>query len=46
MRRIPDPPTNLISNSLISSAKIIGLIWDNGNEDGGAAVLDYRVSYD
>jgi len=46
MRRVPDSPTNLISNSLISNAKIIGLIWDNGYEDGGAPVLDYRVSYD
>lgn len=44
--REPDPPMNLVTNTLVSNAERIGIIWDNGPESGGVPVLDYRVWYD
>lgn len=44
--RVPDPPTNLVADLLVSNAVTIGFIWDNGLESGGVPVLDYRVWYD
>jgi hypothetical protein len=44
--RVPDPPANVVKNTLVSNAVTIGIIWDNGVESGGEPVLDYRVWYD
>ena len=44
--RVPDPPINLVKNTLVSNAVTIGIQWDNGLESGGVPVLDYRVWYD
>jgi hypothetical protein len=44
--REPDPPTNIVKDTLVSNAITIGIIWDNGVESGGLDVLDYRVWYD
>lgn len=43
---MPDPPTNVVKDTLVSNAITIGIIWDNGPENGGMPVLDYRVWYD
>lgn len=44
--RVPDPPTGLLSDSAISNAVVIGLIWVAPIENGGVEILDYRIWYD
>lgn len=42
----PDAPTPLIEDYSQRSATTLGLSWMNGASDGGAAPIDYTVSYD
>ncbi len=42
----PDAPVHLAENLSQKSESTIGLTWSNGASNGGAAVLDYSVSYD
>lgn len=42
---IPDSPLNLQNNAAVTSATQIGVTWTEGLEDGGSAVLYYKVSY-
>jgi hypothetical protein len=42
----PDAPINLAEDTSLKSGTIIGLQWDEGLENGGTSVLDYRLSYD
>ena len=44
--RVPDSPINLSNNVPISNAERIGFLWDNGIENGGQPIIDYRVWYD
>jgi len=41
----PDAPVNLVNLPLITNANSVGLDWQNGANDGGSPVIDYRVSY-
>lgn len=42
----PDAPINLVNVPAITSASQIGLAWEDGVNNGGAAVLDYTLSWD
>ena len=42
--RVPDAPINLANVPEITTAYQIGLTWEPGLNDGGSAVLDYRLS--
>lgn len=41
----PDSPINVQDVPAITSSDTVGLTWTNGLNDGGSAVIDYRVSY-
>lgn len=41
----PDAPINLTENRLIRTSSSIGLIWDQGADNGGDVILDYKISY-
>jgi hypothetical protein len=43
---VPDSPVNLANNLEVTSATVIGITWEEGASNGGASVIDYRVSYD
>jgi len=43
---VPDSPTLLINDPLITSRTQIGLKWSDGASNGGEIVLDYRITYD
>jgi len=42
----PDPPLNVAEIISERSDSSISLSWTNGLADGGASVLDYRITYD
>lgn len=44
--RIPDVPINLRNVPNLTDKDSIGLMWEDGLEDGGTPVLDYLVYYD
>ena len=44
--QIPDAPTQLANNAVITSAYQIGLSWSAPSFNGGSAVTDYAVWYD
>jgi hypothetical protein len=41
----PDPPVNLIENYSQRTAQTLGFAWEDGENDRGAEVTSYRVSY-
>jgi hypothetical protein len=43
--RIPDAPLNLENVASLTDFDTIGLTWDEGVENGGNKVIDYRVWY-
>jgi hypothetical protein len=44
---IPDAPTNLLRNALISlDMTMISFTWEDGAADGNQPIIDYRISYD
>jgi len=43
--RIPNSPTNLANNAVITAASVIGLTW-TADYDGGSPILDYKVYFD
>jgi hypothetical protein len=43
---VPDAPISLANNPTITNKVAIGITWADGISDGGAAVIDYRISYD
>lgn len=43
---IPDAPINLAEVEASRTASSITLEWEDGTSDGGATVIDYRVSFD
>ena len=43
---VPDSPTDLQNEPLITNAFQIGLSWTPGQSDGGKTVAFYRLSYD
>lgn len=42
---IPDAPVNFENNAAVTDASKIGLNWLAGINNGGTAVLDYRLYY-
>jgi hypothetical protein len=36
----------LKNNTSITSATVIGISWNDGNSNGGAAIIDYSVYFD
>lgn len=42
----PDAPSNVREDEDQRSSNSITIIWDEGASNGGATILDYRVSYD
>jgi large repetitive protein len=42
----PDAPTNLAEVVAARTASTITFTWSEGAQNGGAEILDYRVSYD
>lgn len=40
----PDAPLNLAEDSALRTISTLGLTWSDGASDGGAPILDYRVS--
>jgi|LauGreDrversion4_2_1035121.scaffolds.fasta_scaffold00510_13 hypothetical protein len=42
----PDPPINVVRNSLTTTATAIGITWTQGTSNGGSPVLDYLISFD
>jgi hypothetical protein len=43
---VPDAPTNVLNDPLITNENQIGLVWSEGASDGGTVVIDYRITYD
>jgi hypothetical protein len=44
--RVPDPPANPRNLWGVSDAYSITILWDDGPEDGGSQIIDYRLWYD
>lgn len=43
---IPDPPTNILEVEASRTANSITLSWTEGTSNGGASVIDFRISFD
>lgn len=43
--KVPNVPTNLANNAVITAASVIGLTW-TADYDGGSPILDYKVYFD
>jgi hypothetical protein len=43
---VPDSPLNLRDDEPVTTAFVIGLLWEDGLNDGGKSVIDYTVSSD
>lgn len=43
---VPDAPLNLADNPAVTTAYVIGLVWDDGHSYGGTPIIDYRITYD
>jgi hypothetical protein len=41
----PEKPINLVEDYSLRTPTTLGLMWDNGLDDGGLPVLDFRISY-
>lgn len=41
----PDPPINVVDVPSVTNFETCGLSWTDGLDNGGASVIDYRVSY-
>lgn len=44
--QVPSAPTDLVFDTEITTASVIGLQWGDGLSTGGSPILDYRISYD
>lgn len=42
----PDAPIDLMRDHSTTTTSAVGLSWSDGQDDGGDAIIDYRVSYD
>lgn len=45
MITLPDRPINLADNAVVTHKTQIALTWEDGLEDGGSEVIDYRIWY-
>ena len=43
---VPDSPINLQNDLSVTTASVIKFTWDDGAQNGGESIIDYRVSYD
>lgn len=46
MLLVPNPPINLRDNIDVTTAFVIGLIWEDDTSTGGTPVIDYKITYD
>jgi hypothetical protein len=42
--RVPDSPINLLEDITQRTSTTDGLTWDDGANNGGVAIIDYRIS--
>lgn len=42
--REPDSPISVIEDRTAKTDSIINLVWTDGSNNGGTAIIDYRVS--
>jgi hypothetical protein len=42
--RVPDPPVNVGEDVSLRTSTDNGLIWDDGSNNGGVAIEDYRIN--
>jgi len=42
---VPDSPINLANVPAITSSAQVGLTWTEGAANGGASVIDYKITY-
>jgi len=40
----PDAPVNLAENTSQRTKSTLGLTWSAGSSNGGASIIDYRIS--
>ena len=43
---VPDAPVSLADNVQYTSDTVIALTWNNGISQGGATIIDYKITYD
>ena len=43
---VPEAPINLLNNPLVTTKSVIGFTWDEGVNNGGESVIDYKIQYD
>ena len=43
MVRIPDSPINLSENTSLRNATTLAIIWNDGSNNGGLPIIDYRI---
>lgn len=43
---VPDAPINLLDNTAVTTAYVIGVTWEDGSSTGGSPILDYKITYD
>jgi hypothetical protein len=43
---VPDAPVNLQNDLTSTSKSVIRFTWEDGESDGGEAIIDYRITYD
>lgn len=41
--RVPDAPINVAENTDVRTATENGLVWEDGENDGGLAITSYRI---
>jgi hypothetical protein len=42
--RVPDAPINLAENTAARTSTTNGITWSDGTNNGGLAILDYRIN--
>jgi hypothetical protein len=42
---LPDKPINLADNTALTDKTQIALTWEDGAQNGGEVILDYRIWY-
>ena len=40
---VPEAPINLANDPLVTTKSVIGFTWDEGANNGGEEVIDYRI---
>jgi hypothetical protein len=43
---VPDSPITLTNSVGVTDTTVIGFTWSDGASNGGATIIDYRITYD